>query len=527
VKYWPHQDAIKAENRRIASQTQIKKWVVPAPCGAGKTAMMIRDITDAVRKGFKVALYSCRIQNTAQMIAALEKTEIRYGVMASAFRGRRDIHAPVQICQVQTCFRRKKIFEQADLVFVDECHQQMSDSALWCLRSHEASGARFIVGWSATPVGWKRFYDHCCDPPTHQSLLDCKSHLACNVFAPDLPESVIRGRLRVQKNGEISSQQDARINNANVLQTRVYSFLDRFNPDRLPSVGFGPDVETCRNYVQMGLDKGIRCASIDADRVVLCERTESGEYQIKHYDSNLANRERVLRGSERGEFVVVWNRFILREAVDMVWLKHCIVATTMCGISTYLQSVGRVLRYFPDYDEVTVQDHGGNVWMHGYPNQDHDWLAYGDGPKPKKKSKPNDGDGDGDGDGDLPETRTCMKCFHASNRIKGIHNCPNCGEPFSKPVWQARNEQGDLFYVEPDKAKKSKASFEKIYRSKIYAAINTGASVRWAWAQAQRTARMKGVKVIKPHQVQGIYVPSEGSREWNQSVSHVFKNRKK
>jgi|DEB0MinimDraft_6_1074348.scaffolds.fasta_scaffold01173_9 superfamily II DNA or RNA helicase len=524
MDWWPHQNAIKEQNRQLAL-SGAKKWVVVSQCGTGKTAMMMRDIKDAVRKGLKVAIYSCRIQNTHQLIDTFEKTNIRYGVMASAFRGRNDIHAPVQICQVQTCFRRKHIFAKADLVFIDEVHQQMNESAMWCWERHESAGARWIVGWTATPVGYKRngFFETCTTPPKHQELLDCKAHLPCKVYAPDLPLSVIKGTLRVQSNGETSAKQDLEINNPNKLQSRIYNFMDRLNPDRLPTVGFGPDVASCRAYVNMGLKHGIRCASMDADRIAVAEKQPSGKYEIRHYDSNLANRSRVIAGSESGEFTVLWNRFILREAVDMPWLAHCIVATSMSGIATYLQSVGRVLRYFPAYEHCTIQDHGGNVYLHGYPNEDRDWAEYEQSQTRKKKSQE-----DGEEKQEPTETRCCMKCHLSSPRVAGQHNCPQCGTPFDRPVWHARNEEGELVFVEASKAKrKTKKDFEHYYRQKINAAHHSGATVRWAYTQAKRMAKNAGVRTKKPRDIQGMYVPAEGSPEWNQSVNHVFKGRKR
>jgi superfamily II DNA or RNA helicase len=203
VIYWPHQDRLH-EGCLDAYGKKIKKVIVPAACGGGKTAMMMRVIEGAVEKGFRVAVYSCRIQNTGQLIEQIEKRGIWYGVIAAAFKGRKDIKAPVQICQMQTVFARKKVFAEADIVLVDEAHQQMSDSALWVLNEHEKKGCLFFIGYTATPVGWKQWYEHLIEPPTYKELLECKAHLPCKVFAPETPEAVLGGRLKIQSNGEIS-----------------------------------------------------------------------------------------------------------------------------------------------------------------------------------------------------------------------------------------------------------------------------------------------------------------------------------
>jgi len=524
-KFWPHQDRIHVDCRNLYKRCN--RIVVPAPCGAGKTAMMMRVIEDALAKGRRVVVYSCRIQNTKQLIEQIENRGIWYGVIAAAFRGRGDYKAPVQICQIQTVFARKKVFKQADIVIVDEAHQQMSDSALWVLNEHEKHGAVLTIGYTATPVGWKRWYKDIVDPPTFQELLDCKAHLPCKVFAPEIPEAVLGGRLKIQSNGEISSTDDKAINEAKMIEARVYEDLLTFNPQVLPTIGFGPDVDTCREYVSMGLRRGIRCASIDAERVVLCEKQSSGSYEVKHYESNLATRERAIKGTESGEFSVIWNRFVLREAVDMPFLKHCIVTTTMAGLATYLQSVGRVLRYFKDYHECTVQDHSGSVYLHGYPNFDgRDWRSAELADPDSVKKKQQNNESESQAEEQESELRLCVACKALSPREKGVISCPTCGTPFGKPVFFARSSTGELKYKTPaqcsPKRKPRLNSFDKYLKDKLWAAKKTGMTVQWAYAQAKRAAQQGGVKEYTPVDV---YLPAKGSSEWKHSARHVYRGR--
>jgi len=91
------------------------------------------------------------------------------------------------------------------------------------------------------------------------------------------------------------------------------------------------------------------------------------------YKSNQEQRERVIDDWEHGRIKVVWNRFVMREGLDFPWLKHLILATPIGSLTSYIQTVGRVLRYWPHYDEVILQDHGGNYWRHGSPNEQRPW----------------------------------------------------------------------------------------------------------------------------------------------------------
>ena len=513
VTYWRHQERIHKLCQQMWSE-RCSRWCVVAPCGAGKTRMICRIIAGAVSRGLSVAIYSCRIQNTQQLMEMLDDAGIQYGTVAAAFPTSRNIAAPVQVCQLQTVVRQSGAIPAADIVIVDEAHQQVSASAKFMYDLHERNGCKAIIGYTATPVNLAGVYNKILPGPTFQELLDCKAHLPARVFVPDVPRSVHeddKSVLKIQSSGELSSRIDAQINNYETIHGRVYEKWKELNPDALPAVLFAPDVKAATGYVYKFAEKGVRTASIDSNRVLMCRKDFSG---VDEYKSSPEVRREVIEGSKDGSFKIIHNRFILRESVDMPWLFHAIICSTMTGLSTYLQSVGRVLRYWPHYDHVIIQDHSGSFDRHGMPNEDRMWALGATNnsmqKQYKKKRKP------------ASEVVSCIKCGRQSMTGK---ICLSCKEPLRQGVRMVRETDGSLVEVTCKAKVRKGESFESILRSTLYKFKHSQkgqGTIQQAYAIAKKKAALKGVK---QYDMGDVNFPSRKSDQ-KRSVKDYYKARK-
>ena len=519
--YWPHQDRI----HQACQQLWVRgcyRWCVVAPCGAGKTLMMRRIIEGAIKNNLKVAVYSVRIQNTKQLMDMLGDANIRYGGIASAFKSKKDFFARVQVCQLQTVASRGGAVFDADIVIVDEAHQMVSKQAKDVFAAHKQAGCRAIIGYTATPVGLEGLYDELVQGPTFAELIDCKAHLPAKVFVPEIPACVARNDrevMKIQSSGEISAAIDARINAIESIHGRVYDEWRRLNPDALPAVLFAPDVASATGYVYKFMEKGVRTASIDGTRVVMCRKDFSG---VDEYDSTVDARQEVIEGSKDGTFKIVHNRFVLRESVNMPWLYHCIICSTMAGLSTYLQSVGRVLRFCSDYDHVIIQDHSGSTDRHDFPFVDREWELGCTNNSMQKKLKAKRQQAKGNG----LEPIICPRCGAARS---GGGICYECGNKHTRSVRMVRELDGTLSERKVGRLTKHKRRkrFDDILRQKLYAFRNGkgNGTVQLAYRQAERQARIEGVKVLKPHEVSGVILPTRQS-EWKRTVKTFYEGKR-
>lgn len=140
-----------------------------------------------------------------------------------------------------------------------------------------------------------------------------------------------------------------------------------------------------------------------------------------------------------GKVAVVGN---CREGIDFPFAYHVIMATPIGSLASYLQTVGRVLRYSTETPEhVLVTDHGGNYWRHGSPNVDRDWQDWWALPEHVvSEIHTND-----IRDGKKPESLVCPQCF---TERTGGRKCPICGFEHDKSKRRVLQESGKMVEYE-------------------------------------------------------------------------------
>lgn len=475
--------------------------------------MMMRRLLAASERGLNAFLYTHRVFLTKQTIEAFDEAGLQFGVIAAGFKDRFEPTAKIQICSLDTVYSRMDSWKNdmpiADLVIVDEAHSQCAATAQTVFGLHRAQGAK-VIGFTATPVGLGDMgYEHLVNAGTYSEMLECKAHLPLECFGPDRPDL---SQLKAMKSGEFSSEDDKRINRVPTIIGRVYEYWQKLNPLQLPAIGFAPGVPESKWFVDEFRQRGVACAHIDSERVVLVERGACGTLQTHEYATDDESRQAVIVGSKNGTFKIVWNRFVLREAIDMPWLYHAILATSMGGLSTYLQSVGRPMRYWADYDFVCLQDHGGNLDRHGMPNVDREWslgctntTMHRDEVKKREKTK-----------GDEAEPICCPKC--SAYRAGGAE-CWSCGYMHQRSVRMVRQLDGELKKQIGRTVKyKTPKTFDDYLRSAAYGGYMSGQTVGQMVHVAQARAAKDKVDPT-PH---SFYLPAQDSVERGRSVREVY-----
>ena len=515
MSLWPHQSSALSQSRECFKRGE-KAWCLVAPCGAGKSRIMQEIAIPASDNGKYVCLYTHRIMLTRQTINAFDRTGVSFGVVANGFEEYKNRDAKIQICSLDTVFSRlgnwKHEFPRADIVIVDEAHQQVAAKAQAVFGRHEKEGARRI-GFTATPVELGAMYQSLVSAGNYSDMLACKAHLPIRCYGPDRPDL---SSVKTMKGGDFSQETDRKINRVPTIIGRVYEYWKKLNPDALPAIGFAPGVAESKWFVNEFRTRGVPCAHIDAERVVIVEKNHNGILEEKEYRTDDSSREAILEGSKDGRFKILWNRFILREAIDCPWLYHAIAATSMGSVSTYMQSIGRVMRYWPHYDHVVFQCHGGNIDRHGTPDQDREWTlgctnnSVHKEEVRKKQQK----------SGDDAEPICCPQC--SSYRLSGPV-CHACGYMHKRSVRMVRQLDGTLVRKTGRNVKhKAAKGFDDYLRSAIYAGWCNGLTVKQAYWIAKKKASINGVK----GNASSIHTPNVGSGDWHKSCREIYPNMK-
>ena len=358
---WPHQQRGIDEAQALVNCGE-QFICLTSPTGGGKSRIIEELIRWAVGQGWRVALYTHRQILRDQISDMLHGSGVSHGLTASGFE--REPWKMVQVCMMQTVTRRLEHghgIPEARLVLVDEAHDQCRGNAEKCLRLHTEHGAS-IIGVTATPVDVGHLYKSLVVAGTNSELRACGAHVWCDCYEPTIPD--IHTELRRMKTGEFQYGDVVKAIMTPVIFGNVQDHWKKLNPDARPTILFAPGVKESIWFTSEFRKKGVRAAHICGESVIV----DGVEHR-----SDKAARDQVLTDVKTGRIQIICNRFVLREGLDVPSLYHCILATCMGSLKSYVQSIGRLLRAHPSLDRVVCQDHGGNVMRHGSPNIDRIW----------------------------------------------------------------------------------------------------------------------------------------------------------
>lgn len=472
--------------------------LVVAPPGAGKSRVMIEGAWRELQRGGRLGIMIHRRMLLKQLEDQFDRLGFDYGCISPDHE--MNLEAPIQLMSAQTLYSRavqRGSIDFPDLtkVFVDEAHQQARGSARSILfgssdgsyiQNGFLSRGVDVVGFTATPVMRERFYMDMVELATYTQLREERMHQPIKVFGPD---EIDTAGLKQNASGEFSEKKvEERVRQA-VIFGSVYDHWRLYNPDGLPSILFGPSVEGAKWFAHGFASKGVPVAHIDAESVLL----PGPNGRLKTYAATNDARQDVLAMSRSGEVKLVTNRFILREAIDMPWLYHGIFATVIGSITSGLQSVGRLQRFWEPYEALggfkIMQDHGGFYWRHGSPNEDRDWML---------------------GDNVISYSRKRIQKIQKGKKLEGMccpecgcwriggRICPNCGRTSSYSVRRVRQLSGKLkevkgYQYQGTTGKQRRTQAERLWVSMLYRGYHEGRTVRQVKAMAVTEASRRGL----------------------------------
>ena len=481
---WPHQERAIQMSRKLYPRKQ--SWILSAPTGAGKSRIMQDIAFPAVQNGKKVLFLVHRRLLLRQISEQFEELGVPYGVTAAGW-GHLKNEEPLQLASMQTLVARngKGIFilPDADIVIIDEAHAQAHPSAQEIIKEYKKREAK-IIGITATPVDCGSVYESLYVAGNCTDMLECKAHLPTVTYSGAVADESLYEPVLVGSDKANNKKIKVKAIFGNVLKMMI-----SLNPGGRPTMLFAPGVKESIWFVNELARNGITACHIDAENIVRSERTADGELVVMEYERTEDLVAEMFAGSKSGKYQVICNRFVLREAIDMPWIYHIITACAFGGVSTYLQAVGRGLRFWPEWDEVILQDHGGNVFRHGMPDADRNWkLGDTDASIAKAEKKRREKE-----KGDDIEPICCPKC--QAMRTHGSQ-CPKCGHKHKMSVRLVYQHDGELKRIKGRTVKyKKPTDFGKIWTSSMFGSAVAGRSYAQAATNAEHIARKKGVKV--------------------------------
>lgn len=312
---------------------------------------------------------------------------------------------------------------------VHNCHIQKTETMEKIIAHYHHRGAR-IVGLTATPVGLSSWFDELVVSGRIREYHDCKALVPAYVYGIQEPDM-----RKVKRNltGEFVLDGKKTKIYVQSIVADVLSSWKRLNPDARPTMLFAPGKDESVWFTEQFEKLGVSWCHVDATDAVL---------KGKRYRLNRNLWLEIQDMYRSGEIRGLSSRFKLREGVDLPCTYHTILATPIGSLASYIQTVGRALRYSPETpDKVIIQDHGGNYHRLGSPNQDRPWKDYWRLPEHAVSNQLQDAIKDGK----EKEPIRCPKC--GLERMSGV-TCPACGFTHTKGSRNVIMEDGSLREIE-------------------------------------------------------------------------------
>ena len=391
-----------------------------APTGAGKTVITSALADMCSRKGKTIGIIMSGRTLIFQMSDTLVDAQVPHTILMADSGHKFDPKARVAVISKDTFESRANSLQLSgwspDLWMIDEADVCISPSWQGILKS-----APQKIGLTATPCdgqgkGLGHIYDSMVVVANYSELIkdgrlvDVPQTKCFSPIRPDLTGISTSA-------GEFNSKSLSELMGTRQMVGDVVAHWERLGEDR-------PTLVCCVNKKHTAdICQEFNFAGIAAEYVI--------------DSTSQTDREAIFKRVKDGTTKVIVNCATLTRGFDLPEITCLVLAKPTKRLRSYIQMVGRALRYHKSKKYAIIIDHSGAVWEHGWPTQDREWtldtnLKVEELAANKKPSEAPD--------------RFCPKCTAI---WKKGSTCPNCGYTNPSHGQKATMANGQLVSVKP------------------------------------------------------------------------------
>ena len=382
----------------------VKKPLIVAPTGAGKSAILGKITSDVASKRKRVCIVTHRAELVEQDAEAVKtfSPHITVGIFAASLN-KKETKAECTVAMVQSIVNSVHLFETAfDVVIIDECHLVPTDDDTRYKKFLDACTQRnknlITIGLTATPYrldsgylhkGKDAFFDKISFEIKVLDLLD-KGFLSPIVSKSGVKTIDLNGVKKIA--GDYQKSEIAlRASDPELLEPAIEE-ITTYGKERNSILIFSPSVNHAKDV-------------LDA-----LQAYEEFKAEILTGDTPKEQRKNIVEKFRRKELKVLINCQVLTTGFDAPNTDMIVLFTATKSTALYVQMVGRGARIADGKENCLLLDYGSNVLSHGC----------FDAVKPIVKEK-------GSGNGEAP-TKMCDSCFSLVHAASA--ECPDCGHVF-------------------------------------------------------------------------------------------------
>lgn len=409
----------------------IRKVLLVAPTGAGKTTIAGKLISGALAKGNRCIFLAHRTELIEQCSDRLDEMGIEHGIIQSGSK-RRNPDAMVQVASIMTLLNRDHY--DAEIIIVDEAHRSVSPSYIKIIERYNNP---FICALTATPyrmdgkglgvvkrAGQEDFilYEDLIEVASVQELTDLGYLVMPTIYgAPEIDMSNVRVTA-----GDYNKRDTAKAMEGTVLRGDLLkNWAKKCSATTGTEAEFDADGKLIRTNCNV-------CTIVFAPSIrhshIIVEQFKNAGVSAAHVDGKTSDdqRKKILQDLRERKLTVVSNFGILTEGFDLPHLEAVIGARPTRSRSLVKQMIGRLMRPDDDKRFAFLFDHADWTRTHGFVNEPEKFSLKGKEKRPRK----------GDAGAPVRECPDCTALVHISTPV-----CDECGYEFPKRELQYTDEE--------------------------------------------------------------------------------------
>lgn len=428
------------DKARASMRLGVRRILIVAPCGAGKTVLATFMAANHAASGGHVLFLAHRRELIDQTVRTFRDA----GVSMDG----------VEVMSVQTAARRIGRIREPTMLILDECHH--STAGTW-RRVLDAYPKAWVIGLTATPCRMDG-----------KGLGDIFQAMVQGVTTADLIRDSWLAKYRYIAPPTGIDLTDVKMVRGDFDIRAVDELVDR------PQI-IGDAVSTYRQYAD-GRQAIIYCASIDHSTHT-AQAFSDARIRAVHIDGSTptAQRDWIIQKFRERKIMVLSNVDLLGEGFDVPACDACIMLRPTQSTGLYIQQSMRCMRPAPGKTAIII-DHVGNYERHGFPDDPREWSLDAKKREPRAKAP-----------------LVCPSCYGAYDAPP--YQCPYCGYAESAPEREERTgpEQvdGELAEITPEqreelrRAKRREEGSCRSYDDFVRLAMARGYKAGWAWHRSR------------------------------------------
>ncbi len=343
------------------------------PTGTGKTRLftsIIRDINVwGLRNGQRqcILIIAHRSELIEQIDRSLNKYHVNHGIIAGAFRDKRDLTLPVQVASIQTITHGSNEYLarhlEVDFIIIDEAHHAIANSytKLWKLYPNAKKLGVTATPWRMNNGGFRANFD------AFIPSMPIKQFMAQGWLSPYVYYSI-------PTNSSIKKSIDS-IQEFDIDGDYKVSALERaIDNDHIRA-------QLLDSYINFAKGKKGIIYSISREHSEhICAQYQSVGIKIVTIDcmTPARKREMLVNDFKSGDIDIIVNVDIFSEGFDCPDIEFIQLARPTKSLVKYIQQVGRGLRKNKD-KKCIILDNVGMYATFGLPDEERNWEDFFEG----------------------------------------------------------------------------------------------------------------------------------------------------